>query len=359
MTLESRIVEKINAGRFSPEILECIVFDYLKMFREKIMQKFYYEKAGNTEKQFAEYILIETTRALLQMRPVTFFLYLKNREELRDILSLKYLEHYEGWRDFDRKRKYFKRDFSKVLKKSLNKKIDEIFILDTTIEETDLSKIRKDKMKDGIHDAEQHSSTKGSEVGFIVCTLINWSTLSTVKTEIFPNNTSKKEIWEKMVIDTLKTKTGKIKLVIADKSFFAYQNYLSSLHYEIIPLIKPGKNLKDEVIKKIEDIPASQLWWDQRYAGMLDTLLEDFGEIIEMTTSRIPNYDKSKEIRAQIEIVFKTSKIYGMKELHVYYKNAAHWKVYIQLYLASLFLQYLKLQKININRAIKYFQQKS
>ena len=89
--------------------------------KKGILYKFYREKAGNlvekinagkfSEKHFMEYVLIENARALLQMRPVKSFLYLQNREELRDILSLKRLETYERWRDSDMKRKYFKRDF--------------------------------------------------------------------------------------------------------------------------------------------------------------------------------------------------------------------------------------------------------
>ena len=251
---------------------------------------------------------------------------------------------------------------SDLEERNLKKKVDEIYILDTTILETDLSRMRKGKkIKKGVYDAEfLYSSTKGSEVGFIVCNLINWSTLSTVKAEIYSNKTPKKEIWKKMVIDTLGTKNGKLKVVIADAGFFAYQNYLSSIHRNIIPVIKPRKDLKDKVIKKLKELPASLIWWDQRYAGMLDTFLEEFHEIIEITVSCIENYDKLKKIREQIEKVFKTAKrIYGMKELHVYYKDVAHWKVCIQLYLASLFLQYLNLQGININRAIEHFEQKS
>lgn len=175
MTLESHIVEKINAGEFSPEILEYIAFDYLRIFRKKIVQKFYRKKAGILEKQFAKYILIETARALLQMPSVTFYLYFQIKSELRNILSLKYLVTYERWRDYDRRRKHFKRDFSKILKRNLKKKVDEIYILDTTILKTDLSRMRKGKkIKEGVYDAEfLYSSTKGSEVGFTVCNLIN------------------------------------------------------------------------------------------------------------------------------------------------------------------------------------------
>ena len=44
-----------------------------------------------------------------------------------------------------------------------------------------------------------------------------------------------------MVINTIGSKTGKIKVVIADAGFFAYDNYTISVHHRIIPVIKSRK----------------------------------------------------------------------------------------------------------------------
>jgi hypothetical protein len=360
MALDEDIVGMINSGIFTPDILVFLNLDFLKTFREQIVQKFYREKAGNEEKRFTEYILLETIRALFKLSPVTFYVFLKNFYELRAILNLKYLKTYEQWRDYDRKRKYLKRDIEKILKRNLTKKADEMYIIDTSVLEVDLSRSRKGKkIKNGVYDAEfVHSSTKGGTVGFIVCVLINFSNLSVVKVEIYPNHTSKKDIWKEMVIDTLGTITGKKKIVIADAGFFAYQNYLFSPHYMIIPVIKPRKDLKDKTLKKIEELPASLLWWDQRYAGMFEDLLRQFHEIIEQTVTLIQDYDNVKKIRSEIEILFKVAKrIFGMEEFHVYYTDAALWKAYICLYVSSLFLQYLKSNKINEHRIIELLQQ--
>jgi hypothetical protein len=188
--------------------------------------------------------------------------------------------------------------------------------------------------------------------------LINWSNLSSVSLKIYPNTVPKKKMWEEMVINTLGIRTGKIKVVIADACFFAYQNYLYSPHYHI-PVIKSKTHLEVEVMKKIEGIPASSLWWDSRYAGMLQTLLEEFHEIIKLTTSYVQDYRNFQEKRSLIEKFFKTAKhIFGMKDLHTYFTDVAIWKVYIHLYLASLFLQYLQFYNINIDCANELFQQK-
>jgi len=62
---------------------------------------------------------------------------------------------------------------------------------------------------------------KGTEVGYIVATLINLSNLSIVKIKDFPKKTDKLEIWEEMVIESLGSMSGNIKVVIADAGFSA------------------------------------------------------------------------------------------------------------------------------------------
>ena len=360
MTLDKDIVKMINVGIFSPEILVFLNLDFLKMLREQIVQKFYRKKAGKPEKQFAEYFLIETVRALFKLSPVTFYVSLRNFYELRAILNLKYLNTYAKWRDYDRKRKCLKKDIKKIMKRKFTSMTDEMYALDTCVLEADLSRVRKGvKIKNGFYDAEfVHSVTKGSTVGFIVCVLYDLSNSSIVKAKMYSKRASKIAMWKEMVIDTLGTKNGKIKTVIADGGFFAYQNYLDSLHYGICPVIKPRTDLKDKTLKKIKEASASLLWWCQRYSSRCEELIERFHEIIDKTISSIKNYDNLKKIRAKIEILFKVAKrIFGMKDLHVYNKGVVFWKVYLYLYLSSLLLQYLKINGINKHRAIELLRQ--
>lgn len=205
-----------------------------------------------------------------------------------------------------------------------------------------------------------HSSTKGTVVGFTVCVLMKWPTFSIVKVEFYPKNASKKKMWKEMVINTIGSKMGKIKVVIADAGFFAYDNYTTSVHHRIIPVIKSRKKLQDKVFKKLNSVPALLTWWGKRYTKMKDTLINDLNYIIKATITGITKYKYLRKIRYEIEFIFKTAKhIFGMKKLHVYSIDAAYWGTYIQLYLATLFLQYLRTQDINIHRAIELFQQKS
>ena len=97
-------------------------------------------------------------------------------------------------------------------------------------------------------------------------------------------NESKKEIWEEMVISNLGTQDGKIKVVIADAGFFAYDNILLPLNCRTIPVIKVKSNIDVKKLKKrIENHPANLFWLDSRYNKNLSNLLKDFSYAIKQT----------------------------------------------------------------------------
>lgn len=134
--------------------MECIAINYAGTFRKDIVQKFYREKARISEKRFSEYLLIETTRAILRESPVTFFILLNYHDELRETLNLKHLDTYEKYKDSDRKRKSPKKDIERISKKNFTRKAGGIYILDTTVGKVDMNKIRKGKkIKEMIYDA--------------------------------------------------------------------------------------------------------------------------------------------------------------------------------------------------------------
>lgn len=101
---------------------------------------------------------------------------------------------------------------------------------------------------------------KGTEVGYIVATLINLSNLSIVKIKDFPKKTDKLEIWEEMVIESLGSMSGNIKVVIADAGFSAYKVYQVSMSYRII-LVKGKKRMK-RLEKVIGSMPINLNWLD-------------------------------------------------------------------------------------------------
>jgi hypothetical protein len=110
---------------------------------------------------------------------------------------------------------------------------------------------------------------------------MRWSTFSIVKVEFYPNNASTKEIWKEMVIKTLRYKIEKIKMVITDAGFFAYENYTTSVHHRIIPVIKSRKNLQNEVFKKLNSLPTLLIWWNKRYKKIRYTFIKFLNYMIK------------------------------------------------------------------------------
>ncbi|KXA95640.1 hypothetical protein AKJ37_06755, partial [candidate division MSBL1 archaeon SCGC-AAA259I09] len=138
-------IEKINNGVLDDDVLRDFVFSFTKVMKENIFQRFYREKRGSEEKRFAEYLLVELVRTLLCMPPVTFYYYLRHDKDLRELLKLEGLKTIGNYEDFDRKRKYLKMHLDRIMKRNLKTEAGNLFVLDLTIGEADVNKLRKGK----------------------------------------------------------------------------------------------------------------------------------------------------------------------------------------------------------------------
>ncbi|KXA97112.1 hypothetical protein AKJ38_01900, partial [candidate division MSBL1 archaeon SCGC-AAA259I14] len=198
--MKQQNIEKINNGVFDDAVLRDFVFSFAKVMKEKIFQRFYREERGSEEKRFAEYLLVELVRTLLCMPPVTFYYYLRHDKGLRELLKLEELKTIGNYEDFDRKRKYLKMHLDRIMKRNLKTDGGNLFVLDLTIGESDVNKLRKGKaVKEGLIDLEfLHSMTKGTVVGFQAAYLINLSKLSFEKLKIYSKHAEKKRIWREM-----------------------------------------------------------------------------------------------------------------------------------------------------------------
>jgi len=353
--IPGHVAEKINRGEMTEDEFRIVALEFAKVVVEKARGMF--KTKEKYDDYIIEYYIVETMRFFFGYPPILFYSNLRVDRELREILKLKVLKSFANYEEFRKKLHKLKVKINSIIKRNVAEKVDEIYGLDTTIATVDLNRLRQGKkVKDGLFDAEFcFDSVRGVEVGYIVCTLLNLTNFSVVDVQIYPRNKSKKEIWDEMVISNLGTESGKIKVVIADASFFAYDNILLPLNYRIIPVIKVKKNIDREELKKmVEGILPNVRWFDSRYNRILSTLLEDFEYIIKKTVEGIDRYEEFAEIRSRIELFFKVAKaMFGLRDLHVYYRKYAITEIRMIFYATQLFCQFCLKNGINIERFVE------
>lgn len=352
-------VRKFNSGKANGDFLFNVVIEFIKSTREKVFQRFFNGKTDAESRKFVEFLLIELTLTLLSLDARFFFMFLNSGGEhfkrLKEVLKLRYLTDFDKYKDFKRKRKYYSLRLDRAVKRNLKLKDCDTYLLDTTPIDVDLNRLRRGKkIKAGVFDARFiYDSKRGVVPGYTAAVLVNLSNLSLENVEFYPQDASKKRIWKEMVLDRLGTTTGKVKAVLADAGFFAYENYTSSPNLRVMPVIKPKKGYEEKVGGKLKNLEPNLKWFDKRHRKAFSRLLEEFHEIIGKAVQALHSYEDFAGLRAEIEMVFKYAKrLFGMEKLHVYYRDHAFSKIYFILYISSLLLQFLKDNSINTHRFI-------
>ncbi|KXA99068.1 hypothetical protein AKJ40_04050, partial [candidate division MSBL1 archaeon SCGC-AAA259M10] len=186
--MKAELVEKVNDGELTPAVELGLAISFAEDLKGDILQRFHRNETDKMDKRFTEFVLIEAVRMLLGIPPVTFYDYLRHNEELRNVMDLKCLKNLGNYMDFKRKRKKLDVRFKDVSIRNFDGKSDEVYALDNFKIEVDLNKYRSGKkIKQEKFDAEfQHSTTKGTIVGFQASLLINLSNFSLQKLEIYP-----------------------------------------------------------------------------------------------------------------------------------------------------------------------------
>jgi len=169
-----------------------------------------------------------------------------------------------------------------------------------------LNRLRQGKkIKDGLFGAEFcFDSVRGVEIGYMVCTLINFTNFSVVDVQIYPKNKAKKEIWEEIVISE-GTESGKINCN-SRSIFLRLRQHFVTVKLQYNP-IKVKKNTDREELKGMVERTLPNVRWFDSSTRILSTLLEDFEYIIKKTVEGIDRYENC-EIKSRIELFFKVAK---------------------------------------------------
>jgi len=107
------------------------------------------------------------------------------------------------------------------------------------------------------------------------------------------------------------------------------------------------------VKKRIEDHPANLFWFDSRYNKILSVLLEDFNYVIKKTIEEIERYEEFAEVRSRIELFLKAKAMFGLKDLHIYYRKYAITEIRMIFYATQLFCQFCLKNGISIERFVE------
>ncbi|GCC11005.1 hypothetical protein IPdc08_01049 [archaeon] len=188
-----------------------------------------------------------------------------------------------------------------------------MYAFDTFILEVDIRKLKNaTKIKSGKFDVEfLYKLGEGTVAGVICTVLVNLSNFSLVEVNFYSQHAKKVDIWENMVLNTIRTKAGKIKTVIADLGFLCYD-----IFWEIAGTMQI----------KLE-------FFENKSTKLAQVLIEDIRMIIAKTVENSLIYDKGfAKIISGIETLFKVVKrLFKQNNVHVYYTDKMHYKIYFMV----------------------------
>ncbi|GCC10426.1 hypothetical protein IPdc08_00450 [archaeon] len=133
-------------------------------------------------------------------------------------------------------------------------------------------------------------------------------------------------------------------------------NIAENREYRIIPVIKIRKNINLNKFCEIAGTMQIKLeFFENKSTKLTQVLIEDIRMIVANTVENLLNYDKGfAKIRNGIEMLFKVAKrVFKQNNVHVYYTDKMHYKIYFIQYISSILIQFCKEQNVSINRLIE------
>jgi len=222
-------------------------------------------------------------------------------------------------------------------------------IVDCTDVSVDINWFRKRKQKDlEGKDYRWGYSAKGLFVGMKLTLVLEYPSLKPLLFLLHPANRHEAKIFRE-VMDELKRRRiiRKGDVIIMDKGFYAYRNYLVGMNeYRVVLLIFPRNNFDINRLDGLLSYPLSifdskNLYEERRRFKALKSKLMNL----------LQRWQEFKAVRSAIEDVFKLAKSFGLRKLHRYtgrsvYKFAALNVLLIGIVVALGFREKKELQRL-------------
>jgi len=157
-------------------------------------------------------------------------------------------------------------------------------------------------------------SAKGMFIGMKLTLVLEYLSLKPLLFLLHPANRHESRIYPEL-LDELKRRRilGRGDIVIFDRGFYAYRNYLIGIGYRVVPLIFPRDSFN---LNKLDGLMSYPLYlFDSKN---LVKEKEVFRRLKAKLMSLLSKWNDFKPIRSLIEDIFKLSKSMGLRNLHRY-----------------------------------------
>ena len=247
---------------------------------------------------------------------------LRRREDLREFLRIKEEEVPRSAYIYTFLSKFDLNSFISMILQILNsitkkRQRNTKLIVDCTDVSVDINWFRK-PVKQRDLDGKAYKwgySTKGLFVGMKLTLVLEYPSLRPLLFLLHPANRHDAKIFQE-VMDELKRRriVRRGDIVIMDKGFYAYRNYLVGINeYRIVPLIFPRSNFNIGRLDGILSYPLSIFG-----SKMLEKEIRRFKALKAKLMNLLRRWEHFKAVRSVIEDVFKLAKSFGLRRLHRY-----------------------------------------
>ena len=193
-------------------------------------------------------------------------------------------------------------------------------IIDCTDVSVDLNWFRKPIKQRDLEGKEYRwgYSSKGMFIGMKLTLVLEHPSIKPLLFRLHPANRHEARIFQEIMEELRRRKMiRKGDVIIMDKGFYAYGNYLIGINeYRIVPLIFPRSNFDVERLNGMLSYPLSI------FSSKLKEEKRRFKALKSKLLNLLQRWGEFKAVRSAIEDVFKLAKSFGLRRLHRYTRRS-------------------------------------
>jgi len=250
---------------------------------------------------------------------------LKQRKELREFLGINEVPD-EG-RIYSFLSRFDLNDFTAMILRILNQVTkrrarNTRIIVDCTDVSVDVNYFRKPVKQKDLEgkDYRWGYSAKGMFIGMKLTLVLEHPSLKPLLFLLHPANRHEAKIFNEVFKELKRRRIiRKGDIVIMDKGFYAYKNYLIGITYRVVPLIFPRSNFD---IGRLDGLLSYPL--DIFGSKNLNEEKRRFKSLKAKLMNLLLRWQDFKAVRSAIEDVFKLAKSFGLRRLHRYTRRSVY-----------------------------------